>query len=85
MLPVYRHNYVGPGRPDEQQGWKEGSTMCCQDGDEAIWQLLYETASWPAGAGGSFLGLLRWLPDELPTPAAELKIQVVVIQAGKAA
>ena len=57
--------------------------MCCQDGDAAIWHVLYETAGWPTEAGGSFLGL-GLASDELPTSAAELVIQVVAIRAGEA-
>ena len=58
--------------------------MCCQDGDAAIWHVLYETAGWSAEAGGGFLGLGQWAVEELPTSAAELEIQVVAIRAGEA-
>jgi hypothetical protein len=61
-----------------------GSTMCCQDGDAAIWHVLYEAAGWSAEAGGSFLGLGQWASEELPTSAAELEIQIVAIRAGEA-
>jgi hypothetical protein len=58
--------------------------MCCRDGNEAIWQMPYEAAGWPAEAGGSFLGLRQWASEELPTSAAELEIQVVAVRAGEA-
>jgi hypothetical protein len=54
--------------------------MCCRDGNEAIWQMPYEAARWLPEAGGSFLGLGQSAP-ELPTAAAELEIEVVVIRA----
>jgi len=57
--------------------------MCChcQDGNAALWHVLYETAIRSAEGGGSFLGLAL---EELPTSAAELEIRVVTIQAGEA-
>jgi hypothetical protein len=58
--------------------------MCCQDGNAAIWHVLYENAGWSAEARGSFLGLGQWASEELPTSAAELEIQVVPIRAGEA-
>jgi hypothetical protein len=60
-----------------------GSTMCCQDGNTALWHVLFGAAGWPAEAGGSFLGPGQWTSEELPTSAAELEIQVT-IQAGEA-
>jgi hypothetical protein len=58
--------------------------MCCQDGNAALWQLLFQAARCSAEAGGSFPGLRRWTSEELPTSAAELEIQVVAVQAGEA-
>ena len=52
--------------------------MCCQDGNEAIRQMLYENAGWSAEAESSFFMLLAC--EELPTAAAELTIMLVSIQ-----
>jgi hypothetical protein len=52
--------------------------MCCQDGDPAIRQMLYETAGWSAEAESSFFMLLPF--EEPPTAAARLTILLVPIQ-----
>jgi hypothetical protein len=58
--------------------------MCCQDGNAALWPVLFGATWWSAEAGGSLLGLGQWSLEELPTSAAELEIQVVAVQAGEA-
>jgi len=59
--------------------------MCCQDGDEAIWQMLYEPAGWSTESEHS--SSLRERPDtvELPSAAAALKIKLVAIRDGEVA
>jgi hypothetical protein len=57
--------------------------MSCQDGNAALWHVLFEAAGWSAQAGGSLLGLGQWASEELPTWAAELEIQVGAIRAGE--
>jgi hypothetical protein len=52
--------------------------MCCQDGDGAIRQVLYENPGWSAETENSFFMLLAC--EELPTAAAELTIMLVPIQ-----
>jgi hypothetical protein len=82
MSLVYRH--ATPWTVQAKEQAEGGGTMCCQDGDAAIWHVFYKTAGWPAEAGGSFLGLGRWASEELPTSAAELEIQVVAFRSGEA-
>jgi hypothetical protein len=59
------------------------STMCCQDGDAAIWQMLNEPAGWSTESEHS--SSLRERPDtaELPTAAAALIIKLVAIRDGE--
>ena len=52
--------------------------MCCQDGDEAVRQILYETSGWSAEAESSYFMLFP--SAELPTAAAELTILLVPVQ-----
>jgi hypothetical protein len=59
------------------------STMCCQDGDAAIWQILNESAGWSTESERS--SSLQERPDtaELPTAAAALIIKLVATQNGE--
>jgi hypothetical protein len=52
--------------------------MCCQDGDEAVRQMLYETSGWSAEAESSIFMLFA--SAEPPTAAAELTILLVPVQ-----
>jgi hypothetical protein len=54
--------------------------MCCQDGNVAIWQILYETAGWSAEAEGSFSMREQLASEELPSAEAELKIRLVPVR-----
>ena len=54
--------------------------MCCQDGNEAIRQMLYEPAGWSAEAAGSFFISEQSASEELPTAAAELIIKLVPVR-----
>jgi hypothetical protein len=57
--------------------------MCCQDGNAAIWQMLYESAGWSFEAEGSFSMQEQSASEEQPTAAAELTINLVAVQDGK--
>jgi len=57
--------------------------MCCQDGNEAIWQMVHEPARWPTRTEGSFSLHEQASTSELPTAAAELTIKLVTIQDGE--
>ena len=59
--------------------------MCRQDGNEAIWQMLNESAGWSAEAEDNFSARERPDAEQLPTAAAELIIKLVTIQDGEVA
>ena len=58
--------------------------MCWQDGNAAIWHMLYETAGWQTEAGGSFFRQAQPTSEDRLTWAAVLIIELEAIPARKA-